>query len=315
MGTSYNVKLVCDKEATQEGYRRFHAKLQASLDEVNSKMSHYLEDSEISQLNRAAADEPVDISPDTIEVLQTAERISDVTGGAFDVTVAPFVNAWGFGPPGRPSQPTAAEEIQTLLDMTGWRQLVLDTPAATLTKKNDDLVVDLSAIAKGFGVDRVAEVIESEGFEHFMVEVGGEIRTRGLNDRGEPWRIGIERPLPGASALELIVPLTDLAMATSGDYRNYWEVDGKRISHTIDPRTGYPIDHNVASVSVVHSSCTDADAYATALLVLGPDGMELAEDLGLAAYFLERGKGDVFVGRMTSGFRELVEAENDQGEK
>ena len=309
MGTRYTVKVVL-QEVSSERYTELEELVKATLDDVNAKMSHYLEDSEISQLNRWSTSEPFPISPDTLEVLQHANEISSTTGGAFDITVAPLVGAWGFGPPGRPPEPPAAEEIERLRELTGWEKLTVDRASSTATKAHPELALDLSAIAKGFGVDRVADALDATGVENYMVEVGGEVRTQGLNPQGEPWRIGIERPVPNDQAIDLIVPLSGLAMATSGDYRNYYEVEGERISHTIDPRTGRPMTHNVASVSVIGPLCVRADAYATGLLVLGPEGFDLAEGLGLAAYFLQRDKEGVFVGRMTTAFRSILESGN-----
>jgi thiamine biosynthesis lipoprotein len=170
-----------------------------------------------------------------------------------------------------------------------------------------ELTLDLSAIAKGFGVDQVAEALEREGIEHYMVEVGGEVRTRGSNPSGEAWRIAIEKPDPSHRDMQVILPLNDLSMATSGDYRNYYEEEGRRISHMIDPRSGWPVTHAVASVSVVDEECVQADAFATALLVLGPEGFELAEELGLAAYFLERSPDGGFTERRTTAFSALME--------
>jgi len=269
-------------------------------------MSHYLEDSEISRLNRLSEAGPFPISPETLEVLQHALEISSTSGGAFDITVGPLVDAWGFGPSGRVAHAPSEAEIEHLLEATGWEGLQVDRSSSTVTKARPELRIDLSAIAKGFAVDQVADALDGEGVHRYMVEIGGEIRTRGRNAQEQAWRIGIERPVPGDKVIDLIVPLSDLAIATSGDYRNYYEVDGKRISHTIDPRTGRPITHNVASVSVVSPVCVRADAYATGLLVLGSEGFDLAEDLGLAAYFLQRDKEDVFVGRMTSAFKEIL---------
>jgi thiamine biosynthesis lipoprotein len=273
-------------------------------------MSNYVEDSEVSRLNRWTELQAFEVSSDTLEVLQHATEISATTGGAFDITVAPLVSAWGFGPPGRPAEQPTDEEIEQLRMLTGWEKLFVDRETSSVTKAHPELTVDLSAIAKGFGVDRVADALEKEGVENFMVEVGGEVRTRGLNLQGEPWRIGIERPVPNEQAIDLIVPLGGLAMATSGDYRNYYEAEGRRVSHTIDPRTGFPITHNVASVSVIAPLCVRADAYATGLLVLGPEGFDLADELGLAAYFLQRDKEGIFVGRMTTAFREIIESGN-----
>jgi thiamine biosynthesis lipoprotein len=305
MGTRYTVKVAVDALSVGQ-QRELQTAVEAALDGVNAKMSHYLEDSEISRLNRWRGPEPFVVSPETLEVLQHAREISSITDGAFDITVGPLVDAWGFGPPGRPAEPPATEEIDRLLRITGWELLEIDRASSSVVKTVPELRLDLSAIAKGFGVDQVADGLDALGVEHYMVEVGGEVRTRGLNSRHEPWQIGIERPLPGEQTIELILPLSGLAMATSGDYRNYYEIGGQRISHTIDPRTGHPLTHNVASVSVVAPLCVRADAYATALLVLGPEGFDLAERLGLAAYFLQRDKGEVFVGRMTKRFRELL---------
>ena len=246
-------------------------------------------------------------SAETFSVLSQAKQISAATNGAFDITVAPLVNAWGFGPAGRPTETPAAAEIETLRLRTGWDLIDLDQTAVQVTKTHRDLIADLSAIAKGHGVDRVVETLEAAELTNFMIEIGGEVGARGVNQKNLPWRIGIERPVPGERAVELVVPLVDTSLATSGDYRNYYELDNKRISHTIDPRTGYPITHNIASVSVVHSSCAHADAYATGLLVLGLEGLDLAEDFGRFSYFLIREDNDIFVGRMTSAFKRLLE--------
>lgn len=309
MGTRYRVKIPQDKLSAdrEESIREL---VETALEDVNVKMSTYLENSEISRLNRWQASEPFDLSFDTLSVLALATEISAATGGAFDVTVAPLVDAWGFGPPGRPAHTPAAIEIEALRARTGWEKLVFDIPMSTVTKLHPDLTVDLSAVAKGFAVDRVADALDAAALPDYMIEVGGEVRTRGRNEKGQLWRIGIERPIPESGTVELVVPMSDLAMATSGDYRNYYEIDGQRISHTIDPRSGYPISHEIASVTVVMPLCARADAFATALMVLGPEGFDLAENLGLAAYFLQRGHEETFVGRMTSAFEHLLEQES-----
>ena len=306
MGTIYTVKLVSPQSGELD-LTALQAIVDKTLEEVNAKMSHYIDDSEITRFNEWNSTEPFEVSGDMLEVLALARQIGTATEGAFDITVAPLVNAWGFGPPGRASKTPNANQIEALLGDTGWDLLEIDAASSSLRKTHGSLTADLSAIAKGYGVDRVAEALARSGLENFMVEVGGEVRARGVNPQGRPWRIGIERPIPGERAIDLVVPLSNLALATSGDYRNYYEIEGQRISHTIDPRTGYPITHSVASVSVVHSSCAEADAYATGLLVLGSDGFELAEQLDLAAYFLFRDAGEVFMGRMTTRFKELLE--------
>ena len=309
MGTRYTVEVVLD-EVSSRRFVELKGVVEAALADVNAKMSNYEEDSEVSELNRWPDAEPFEVSSDTLEVLLHAIEISATTGGAFDITVAPLVSAWGFGPAGRPTEQPTVAEIERLRELTGWERLQVDRATSTVTKAHADLTIDLSAIAKGFAVDRVADSLDAEGVESYMVEVGGEVRTRGLNLQGESWRIGIERPIPNEQAIDLIVPLSDLAMATSGDYRNYYEVEGQRLSHTIDPRTGHPITHNVASVSVIAPLCVRADAYATGLLVLGPEGFDLAEELGLAAYFLQQDKEEVFVGRMTTAFKSILETGN-----
>lgn len=309
MGTRFTVEVVVRGLSSQR-FVELENIVESVLEDVNAKMSNYEEESEVSRLNRWAEAQPFPVSPETLEVLQHASEISATTGGAFDITVAPLVSAWGFGPPGRPPEPPTPEEIERLRSLTGWEKLQVDRATASVTKSHPELTIDLSAIAKGFGVDSVADALDAEGVENYMVEVGGEVRTRGMNLQGESWRIGIERPVPNDEALDLIVPLGGMAMATSGDYHNYYEVEGKRISHTIDPRTGSPIIHNVASVSVIAPLCVRADAYATGLLVLGPDGFDLAEEMGLAAYFLQRDKEGIFVGRMTTAFKQILESGN-----
>ncbi len=306
MGTTYTVKMVSEQAGVLD-IEALQATVDETLEEVNAKMSHYIGDSELSRFNDWNSTEPFEVSSDLLDVLSLARQIGMATDGAFDITVASLVNAWGFGPAGRAPETPDAKKIEELIRNTGWHRLEIDVASSTVRKKHGELTADLSAIAKGHGVDRVADALAMSGSNDFMVEIGGEVRTQGLNWEGQPWRIGVERPVPGERAIDLVVPLSNLALATSGDYRNYYEIDGQRISHTIDPRTGYPITHTVASVSVVHSSCAAADAYATGLLVLGSDGFEVAEQLDLAAYFLFRDAGGVFMGRMTTRFRELLE--------
>lgn len=307
MGTTFTVKVVAEGLG-EDLLAELPAAIQGELDDVNAKMSHYLEDSELSRLNRWRDQEPFSVSAETMTVLQHAREISRLSGGSFDITVAPLVDAWGFGPPGQPPEPPSPEEIDRLRQLIGWQDVELDPVAGTVRKTRPGLSLDLSAIAKGYGVDRVAAALDRVGIGGYMVEVGGEVRTRGRNAEGAPWRIAIERPDPAGRALQLVVPLSDLALATSGDYRNYYEIDGRRISHTIDPRTGYPITHRFTSASVITGECVEADAWATALLVLGPAGVDLAEKLGLAAFFLERDSEGGFTEHRTTAFDSLFES-------
>ncbi len=291
MGTSYTVKVVADLSAAEE--ERLETAVIEALGSVNQRMSTYLADSELSRLNRFRGSEVFALSEESLEVFRLAREISRRSGGAFDITVGPLVNAWGFGPEGVPPVPPSQEELERILPHIGFELLEL-VPEGVL-KRDPEVVGDLSAIAKGYAVDQVVRVLEESGVSRFMVEVGGEVRTAGEAPSGGPWRIGIEGPTPAGRSLYRVLPLTGQAVATSGDYRNFYEVDGERFSHTIDPKTGRPVEHAGASVSVVTEDCASADAWATALLVLGPRaGFDLAVEENLAALFLVyEGDGDI----------------------
>jgi thiamine biosynthesis lipoprotein len=301
MGTSFTVVLSGPALGwDRAALGRLQTEIDAELQAVNAEMSTYLVDSELSRFNRAPAGKPVVVGPNLLEVVRLAKQVSAQSNGAFDVTVGPLVDAWGFGPGGHRGDPDAdersaptPERIAELQVLVGDAKLELDAGASTLRKRVPGLQVDLSAIAKGHGCDRVAAVLEAAGHHDYMVEIGGELRLSGANPGGEGWAVAIERPTAdavGVQAVHSMFELTDVAVATSGDYRNYWTRGETRYSHTIDPRTGRPITHALASVTVVHpESAALADAWATALDVLGPDeGLALAERLDLAAYFLVR---------------------------
>lgn len=305
MGTTYSVKVVTGPlgDAAQKA---LHREIEQTLDAVNAEMSTYRPDSELSRLNTSPSTDPQPASAPLRAVLAEALRIGRLSDGAFDVTVGPLVNAWGFGPDGEQSPPDEAT-LTALRSRIGLDKIRLGED--TVTKARPDVYVDLSAIAKGHGVDRIAETLERLGHREYLVEIGGELRARGDNGEGRTWRVGIEKPDPDARAIHEIIALDDAALATSGDYRNYYERDGKRISHTIDPRTGRPIEHRLASVSVVHPSCATADALATALNVLGPDaGYRLAVEQALPALFIVRGEDGAFTERATPGFTAIREA-------
>jgi len=291
MGTAYSVRIVTEETLSLATKTDLLEAVEATLAEVNSSMSTYLEDSEISLLNRAPVGAPVVVSSPFLVVLEEARRLSELTEGAFDVTVGPLVNAYGFGP--TEGDLPDEEELEALREQTGYERLEIDSEASSVTKSQSELYVDLSALAKGYAVDRVAAVLEERGYSEFLVEIGGEVQTSGANLEGDSWRIGIERPefSLGASQrpLQRIVALGDQAMATSGDYRNFREVDGKRLTHIVDPRTGRSVHHTLASVTVVHELCMTADGLATALMVLGPEeAAAFAEANGLAVLLLVR---------------------------
>ncbi len=274
----------------------------AALDRVDGQMSTYRQDSELSRFNASRSVDWFPVSADLVAVMAEAQRIATLSGGALDVTVGPLVNLWGFGPRGRPDRVPQPAELDAARQRVGYLALSVRLDPPALRKAHPDVYVDLSAIAKGFAVDQSAAAIQSLGATDYLVEVGGELRLRGLSEGGRPWRIAIERPVPGEREVEQVVQPGDSGLATSGDYRNYFEVDGKRYSHTIDPATGRPVHHALASVTVIHPSATSADGFATALMVLGPErGMALAEREQLAVLMVVRA-GDGFEERSSSTF-------------
>lgn len=279
--------------------------IEAELAEIDRQMSTYRDDAAIMEFNRRRDTAPHPAPAALLEVVSLATLISQRTGGAFDVTVAPLIDAWGFGRAG-PRDPPGEAELAALRARVGWRALHVNLSERTLRKDHPELAIDLSAIAPGYTADALSDRLVALGFPRHLVDVGGEFRARGEGPEG-PWRVGVERPdgPVDARVVQEVVQLRDAALATSGDYRNYREQDGQRISHTIDPRTGRPIAHNLASVTVVHQTAAQADAWATALNVLGPEeGLAVAERERLAALFLVR-EGAGFTPRATSAFAAL----------
>ncbi|MEL6179825.1 MAG: FAD:protein FMN transferase, partial [Myxococcota bacterium] len=301
MGTTFTVKVLpkevkTDRDTTEKA-------IQEALNTVNAQMSTYQKDSELSQFNANPSTEPIAISPELALVTAEALRLNTLSGGAFDVTVGPLVNAWGFGPDTR-GKPPSEETLAQLKQRVGADKISLNTDGPTLTKAHPEVYVDLSAIAKGHGVDQVAKTLDTLGYNDYMVEVGGEVRAHGVNAEGKPWRIGIEKPDENARAIQEVVALDNMALATSGNYRNFYEdASGKRISHTIDPVTGRPVTHRLASVSVLHPSCMTADGLATALNVLGDTkGYTWAAKENLAALFIIKDPEGRFLEKATPAF-------------
>ncbi len=284
MGTDYHV--TWDNPAGVDE-QQVRAGIFAALSEVEQVMSTYREESDLMVLNRAPINTPVVVKDELFHLLELSGQITRASGGAFDVTVGALVNLWGFGPDARPDQVPDAEQIVLVKAQTGFEHVHLDA-ATKSVRKERALMIDLSAIAKGYGVDRAAAYLESQGISRYMVEVGGEIRLKGPKPGGKPWRIAIERP-EGLREIYGVLELNDAGIATSGDYRNYFEQDGRRYSHTIDPSTGYPITHDLTSVTVLAATSAEADGWATAMMVLGPQaGREVAEREGLAVYFIRK---------------------------
>ncbi|MBK1617121.1 hypothetical protein CKO42_01375 [Lamprobacter modestohalophilus] len=311
MGTTYSLQIVeppagLDRDALAQ-------QVSTQLSDINGLMSTYQPTSELSRFNASSVTDWFLVSPELVAVVGAAQAVSEASAGAFDITVGPLVNLWGFGPTLTADVLPSAAELQAARARVGWQQLDVQLQPPALRKARPDLYVDLSAIAKGYAVDRVAALIESVGVDNYLVEIGGELRGRGINGRGEPWQIAIERPETSKRAMFRVVALRDIGMATSGDYRNFFEVDGARYSHTIDPATGRPVGHRLASVTVLADQAMEADAWATALLVLGPErGFELAERLGLAAFFIEHAQDapgeESFVTQATTAFNRLSTA-------
>lgn len=301
MGTWYNIKVSGpNQDLTAE---RLQPQVDARLEEINLAMSTYLPESEISRFNRFRGGEWFEVSPDTMTVVAKALQVSDQTDGAFDVTVGPLVNLWSFGPEDQPERIPTDDEIADAKAKTGFRLIEVRRQPPALRKTLPEVYIDLSGIAKGFAVDAIAELFELQGIERFMIEIGGEVRTSGRKQDGTPWRIGIESPVSVMRGPpQQIVDLENCALATSGDYRNYFEQDGRRYSHTIDPRTGSPIEHRLASVSVISADCMTADAMATALSVMGPDdAYQHAEEHKLDVLLIIR-ESDGFAEKATDGF-------------
>jgi thiamine biosynthesis lipoprotein len=312
MGTRYSVKYVAaGRKPSADTVQRL---IEERLNEVNRRMSLYLPDSELSQLNRHGSDAPFAVSSDLFRVLQRAAQVAEESGGAFDVTVGPSVEVYGFGRGVFRVDAPSGDELISLRERVGYWNIELDPVSRTVRKARPDVACDLSGIAKGYAVDCLAEVLDGSATHNYMIEIGGEVRAKGCNAAGEPWRIAIERPVAESRALQRVIELADRSVATSGDYRVFYVRDGRRISHTIDPRTCRPIEHGLASVTVIHQECMSADAWATSLMVLGPqEGHAFAEQKGLSALFLLRQDDNRLVQKSTGEFAVVLDSESRQG--
>ncbi len=285
MGTTYAVTIVEPSSSISIETTQSH--VDHILARINSSMSTYQPDSELSRFNHAGTTNWVPISLDLYSVIKEALRVSHMTSGAFDVSVGPIVDLWGFGPGLRHNTIPSDEAIRMRLDSIGYTHLHLQDSPPAIRKDYPTLSVDLSAIAKGYGVDQVAEYLESRQIMNYLVEIGGELRANGHNDQGIPWKVAVEQPTPITQAIHRVLHLEGQGIATSGDYRNFFEREGIRFSHTMNPKTGKPVTHNLSSVTVVAETTMKADALATALLVLGPkEGLALAQREHVASLFL-----------------------------
>jgi thiamine biosynthesis lipoprotein len=293
MGTEYHISWVSktdDDVALELERESIKQQVDQRLSDINKSMSTYDSQSELSLINHSSNLNWQNISVGLYRVLVMAKQVNEQSDGAFDITVGPLVNLWGFGPDKANNLAPELSEINLLLAEVGSDAISLREQGGIFQLRlAASRYLDLSAIAKGYAVDVLGNLLQERGVDNYLVEVGGEIVAKGFKPQNKHWRIAIEAPDDNGRSVQIIIPLSNMGLATSGDYRNFFELDGKRFSHTIDGRTGYPVDHNLASVSVLHESVALADAWATALTVLGAErGLELAEIYDLAAYFIVR---------------------------
>ena len=305
MGSAYTLKVAGPPlpAAAREAAR---AAVQYALDRVEEAMSTFRPTSELSHFNAWRHERRFALSPETYAVFSLAQQIATETDGAFDITVAPLVDAWGFGP-GCHHRVVGKDEIEMLAHHVGFRHLELDARSGTAAKARPGLRADLSGIAKGYGVDAAAHALDRLGFENYLIDAGSEIRSRGSNPAGEPWRIGIEQPDSMPPMARRLVLLSGASIATSGDYRIYFKRNGRRYCHEINPGSGAPIRNGLASVSVIDSRCDRADAMATALMVMGPErGLAFASERRIAACFVVRTGAGSLEDRVTPEFLALT---------
>lgn len=286
MGTSYSVKAVLPELPTRELQETWQRGVQARLDEIDALMSNWKEESDVSRLNRAE-DQQVELSPHTLNVLRESREIWLASDGCFDPSLGPLIELWGFGTKSREAFPST-QEIATCLEHVNFGRVQIGQTSAS--KEDTALQLNLSSIAKGYGVDRAAEYLEEQGIRRYLVEVGGEMRVLGHNSEGKPWRVGIEAPAAAQErSLFTIVGLQQGAIASSGDYRLHFEREGRIYSHILDPRIGWPIPPRIAAASVLAPRCSTADAFATAFMVLDPQrSLELCAQQGMECLILER---------------------------
>lgn len=304
MGTTYSVSIKHhDAESLEQA---IHKEIETILDTVNLEMSNWDKSSSISKFNYLKKTDPISITDSLAKILSEANKVHDQSDGAFDITLMPLTDIWGFGRKNVKKVPSE-QEIETALNSVGQKSLlVLDQKRLTLRKKIDDASVDLSGIAKGFAIDQISDSLKAKGISDFLVEIGGDLYASGEKGPKSPWVIGIEKPDQRLGEVNVILRITNKAVATSGDYRNFFEKDNRRYSHIIDPKTGRPISHQTASVTVLADNAMNADAWATAMMVLGAKkGLVIAEKNNLAVFFISR-KGGNFNSVSSKHFKDAV---------
>ncbi len=283
-GTTWHITTYSDKHISKRREKKLISAIEKSLENINQSMSTYLPDSELNRFNRTSLNTWVEASPELIECLTIALQVSEKTAGAFDITISPLVDLWGFGPQVKEMKVPPKADMAAALARVNYKALEIE---GDRIRKTADIALDLSAVAKGYAVDKVADVMTQHKFDNFLVEIGGEVKVTGNSPRGDKWRLGVEAPSMIIGKAQKAIAISNVAVATSGDYRNYFEMDGRRYSHTISPVTGMPITHTLASITVIADNTALADALATGLNVMGPENaLAVAERENLAAYLI-----------------------------
>lgn len=310
MGTFWRVSVIGVDEAKAQALR---AKVQAQLDADDRLLSTWKNDSALMRFNHAADTRPWPVSEAMADIVTLSLRIGAKTDGAMDITVGPLVNLWGFGPDKQPVATPDAQAIAAAKARTGLQhlQVINQSGRQFLQKDIPDLFVDLSTVGEGYAADHLARLMEQEGISRYLVSVGGALVSRGMNGEGKPWRVAILKPTDRENAVQAIVDINGHGISTSGSYRNYYELDGKRISHFIDPQTGQPITHKLVSVTVIAPTALEADGWDTGLMVLGPEkAQHVVREQGLAVYMIVK-EGEGFKTWMSPQFRTFLVGEKN----
>jgi len=304
MGTEYAVKVVPGSEGLPFADRQaIDRDIRDLLTRIDRQVSTWRNDSALSRFNASPSLEPFAFDTEAFDLFLQARDLAAFTGGAVDATIGPVVDAWGFGPHGQADIAPTDDMLQALDESVGADKLVIDAGARTVAKRHPGVRCDFSALAAGYAADRIAALLEARGHRHFLVDLGGELVARGRNEAGRPWQVAVERPQAVGRGILRVLPVTDRAVSTSGDYRNYREVEGRRVMHILDPRTRRPVTHRLASATVVAPSAAWADAVSTALMVMGPDeGFAFATRQQIAALLLVPDEVGEFRERATPAF-------------
>lgn len=310
MGTVWRVSVINVDPAHVEGLRQ---KIQTQLDGDDQLLSTWKPDSALMRFNQSHSTTPWPVNEAMADIVTGALRVGDKTNGAMDITVGPLVNLWGFGPDKQPVTTPDDAQIAAAKARTGLQHLSVISQAGQqyLQKDIADLFVDLSTVGEGYAADHLARLMEQEGISRYLVSVGGALVSRGMNGEGKPWRVAIQKPTDRENAVQAMVDINGHGISTSGSYRNYYELDGKRISHVIDPHTGRPVTHKLVSVTVIAPSALEADSWDTGLMVLGPEqAKEVVREQGLAVYMILK-EGETFKTWMSPQFSAFLISEKN----